>query len=85
MTQVLSVRIRHDKLRALKERAEELGCNRSQYVMRLVERDLEEANARRARRFASEDLIGSVRSGLVSGDNATVRAVIQQRLHAKNR
>jgi len=85
MTKMLSVRLKRELFSAIQDRAEEMGCNRSEYLVRLVERDLEEARSRRKRRFASDDLIGSLRTGLRAGDNATVRAVITKRLREKNR
>jgi len=66
-------------------RSDELGRNRSEYILDLVERDLKEAERRRGRRFASADLIGSVRTGIASGDNATVRKTIRKRLNEKHR
>jgi len=56
-------------------RAARLGQDRTQYLLALVERDLGAEDSRRKHRFASEDLIGSVRTGLKSGDNATVRLI----------
>jgi|GEM_PF-3492085 len=46
-----------------------------------------ERGGRRSRkhRFASEALIGSLATGLKTGDNATVRRLARQRLREKNR
>jgi hypothetical protein len=66
-------------------RAAALGQDRSAYVLSLVERDLVAQGAERRRRFASEDLIGSVQTGIASGDNATVRRLARQRLREKPR
>ena len=50
---------------------------------------MERAPVRSARarkhRFASEVLIGSLATGLKTGDNATVRRLARQRLREKNR
>lgn len=85
MTKLLSVRVKPAVLSAMDERAAELGRNRSQYVQMLVEQDLEEARKRDERGFRSEELIGSVRTGIPSGDNVTVRETIRKRLDEKNR
>ncbi len=67
-------------------RAAKLGQDRTKYILSLVRRDLIEDKApRRHRVFASEDLIGSMRTGLETGNNATIRRVARQRLHEKNR
>ena len=66
-------------------RAAALGQDRSAYILSLVERDLTAQGAERRHRFASEDLMGSVQTGLASGDNATVRRLARQRLHEKHR
>ncbi len=71
-------------LAAIDAQAARLGQNRSKYILSLVEEDLNAKKPQR-KRFASNDLIGSMRTGLPSGDNATVRRVIRQRLHEKNR
>ena len=88
MSSVLTIRIAPQKLAKLDRRAAELGQNRSSYVRRLVEQDLESAPKPRKHVFASEDLAGCVKTGIKSGDNATVRKIIRQRLltrYAKNR
>ena len=46
---------------------------------------LTEDKAARCHRFPSEDLIGSMRTGIKSGDNATIRRLARRRLHEKNR
>lgn len=76
------------KLAVLDRRAAELGQDRSGYVRSLIEQDLKSALRPRKHIFASEDLVGCVRTGLSNGKNATVRQAIRQRLmarHAKNR
>ncbi len=85
MTKLLSVRVKPELFTAIEERSGEVGRNRSQYILGLIQRDLEEAASRRKRQFASDDLIGSIRSGIPTGDNATVREVMRKRLHEKNR
>jgi predicted DNA-binding protein len=85
MTKLLSVRVKPELFSAIDARSDELGRNRSQYILGLIQRDLDEAHGRRRHRFASDDLIGSIRTGIPSGDNATVREVIRKRFHEKNR
>lgn len=79
MTKVISIRLETRLLAELDNRSSELGKNRSEYVLGLVKRDLEAAGDV-GRRFGSEDLIGSYRTGKPKGDNATVRQVIRERL-----
>ncbi len=69
---------------AMDARAATLGQDRTKYILSLVERDLEAEKSPRKHRFASEDLIGSLRTGLKSGDNATVRRLARARLHEKH-
>lgn len=66
-------------------RAAKLGQGRTQYILSLVERDLAAKKSPRRHRFASEDRIGSLRTGLKSGDNATVRRLARERLREKYR
>jgi len=66
-------------------RAARMGQDRTQYILSLVERDLAAGKSPRKRRFASEDLIGSLRTGLKSGDNSTVRRLARERLCEKHR
>ena len=51
----------------------------------VMERGSVRATRRRKHRFASEVLIGSLATGLKTGDNATVRRLARQRLREKNR
>ena len=85
MTRPFSVRARPSAIAAMDARAAALGQDRSGYLLSLVERDLAAQKAERRHRFASEDLIGSVRTGLASGDNATVRRLARQRLCEEHR
>jgi hypothetical protein len=82
MTRPFSLRARPSLIAAIDARAAQLGQDRTKYILSLVEHDLTEKDKTPARRhkFASADLIGSVSTGIKSGDNATVRAVITQRL-----
>ena len=82
MTKLLSIRMNPEVFSAIEERSGELGRNRSQYILALIQNDLTAAKSQR--RFSSEDLIGSIRTGIPSGDNATVRRHIQKRLNEKN-
>ena len=66
-------------------RAAELGQDRTKYILTLVERDLSETRKPRRHKFASHDLIGAFSTGIKSGDNATIRKIIRQRLNEKNR
>jgi hypothetical protein len=85
MTKPLSLRVRPSLIAAMDARAAKLGQDRTKYILSLVERDLTDDQASRRRRFASEDLIGSMRTGVKSGDNATVLRLARERLHEKNR
>jgi hypothetical protein len=82
MTATLTVRLSPGKLAKLNKRAAELGQDRSSYVRGLIEEDLLAAPKTARHTFASEDLVGCVSTGLSSGDNATVRDVIRQKLRA---
>ena len=85
MTRPFSLRARPSVIAAIDARAAKLGQDRTKYLLSLVERDLVQGKSLRKPRFASEDLIGSIRTGIKSGDNATIRRLAQQRLHEKNR
>ena len=85
MTRPFSLRARPSVIAAIDARAAKLGQDRTKYLLSLVERDLVQGKSSRKPRFASEDLIGSMRTGIKSGDNATIRRLAQQRLHEKNR
>jgi hypothetical protein len=85
MTKLLSVRVDPGVMAQIDSRSAELGRNRSEYILALVERDLEQARGERGHRFASADLIGSLRTGISSGDNATVREIVRKRMNEKNR
>jgi hypothetical protein len=85
MTRPFSLRARPSVIAAIDARAAKLGQDRTKYILTLVERDLSEKKSPSRRRFASEDLLGSIKTGIKSGDNATVRRLARQRLHEKNR
>lgn len=85
MTRPFSIRARPSLIAEMDARAARLGQDRTQYIITLVERDLATEKPPRKRRFASEDLIGSVETGLRSGDNATIRRLARRRLHEKLR
>lgn len=70
---------------AIDARATKLGQDRTKYILSLVERDLSGEKSSPKHRFASEDIVGSMRTGIQSGDNATVRRIVRRRLHEKNR
>jgi hypothetical protein len=80
MTKPFSIRARPSLISAMDARASRLGQDRTKYILTLVEHDLAEEQKPRQHKFASRDLSGAFRSGISSGDNATIRNVIQQRL-----
>ena len=81
MTRPISIRALPSVIAEMDARAARLGQRRTQYILSLVERDLTKEQSSRPHCFASDDLIGSFRTGLKSGDNAAVRQTIRQRLH----
>ena len=88
MANILTLRLPPGKLAQVDRRAAELGQDRSGYMRTLIENDIKSAPKSRKHVFASEDLVGCVRTGIRRGDNRTVRKVIRQRLlarYAKNR
>jgi hypothetical protein len=88
MAVVLAIRLSPGKLARIAKRAAELGQDRSAYVRKLIDEDLKNPPKASKHVFASEDLVGCVRTGLKRGDNATVRKVMRERLqgrHAKHR
>jgi hypothetical protein len=85
MTKPLSIRARPSVIAAIDARAAKLGKDRTKYILSLVRQDLADGQAPRSHRFASEDLVGSMRTGLKTGDNATIRTLARRRLHEKNR
>ena len=84
MTRPFSLRAYPSVIAAIDARAAKLGQERTKYLLSLMERDLVQGKAPRKPRFASEDLIGSMRTGIKSGDNATIRSLARQRLPEKN-
>ena len=85
MTKPFSVRARPSVIADIDARAAKLGQNRTKYILSLVQRDLVDDKKPRGLQFASEDLIGSMRTGLKAGDNATVRRLARRSLDEKNR
>ena len=85
MTKPFSLRARPSLIAAIDARAAQLGQDRTKYILSLVEDDLTRKSPRRPHRFASRDLIGCVRTGIKSGDNATVREIVRRRMNEKNR
>jgi hypothetical protein len=82
MTQVISVRMRSEKLAALDRRAADEGLNRSRYLLRLVEEDLARPKRAAKRCFASTQLLGKFHS--LGSTNAQVRSALKAR-HEKDR
>jgi hypothetical protein len=80
MTKPISLRARPSLISAMDARAAQLGQDRTKYILTLVERDLSEAKKPRKYKFKSYDLIGAYHTGIKSGDNATIRKIIRQRL-----
>jgi len=62
MTRPFSLRAKPSLIAAIDARAARLGQHRTEYILSLVERDLQGEKATRKHRFASEDLIGSFSS-----------------------
>ena len=88
MANVLTLRLPPGKLARVDRRAAQLGQHRSGYMRSLIEEDLMKAAIPHQHVFASEDLVGCVRTGIKTGDNRTIRKIIRERLrarHAKNR
>jgi hypothetical protein len=83
MSTVITLRVKVEELPKIDGRAAELGQDRSGYVRSLIAQDLKTARKPRKHRFASEDLVGTISTGIKSGDNATIRKVLRQRLSAK--
>jgi len=86
MTTTFSVRAKPSLLAKIQARAAELGFDdRSKFILWLVEQDLSRGAPKH--KFSSEDLLGSVETGLKDGTNATIRRLAAQRSkrHAENR
>jgi hypothetical protein len=77
MTQVVSLRMRSEKVAAIDWRAAEVGLNRTKYLLRLAEQDLARPAPKSRRRFASAHLLGKYRSG--GSSNAAVRTILKTR------
>lgn len=82
MTNVISLRIRPEKVAAIDRRAADSGLNRTTYILRLVEADLARPIRTSKRRFASGHLLGKFESR--GSTNRQVRAALKA-LHEKNR
>jgi hypothetical protein len=80
MTKPFSLRARPSMIAAMDARAAKLGQDRTKYILTLVERDLTGEKPSRQHRFASHDLIGSVRLNSGPATNQNTRRVITQRL-----
>lgn len=79
MTNVLSVRLPSAKMARLDQRAARNGVDRSEFVRRLIEEELERPVPKsKHRKFASMDLCGRYSIGSES-DNAAVRAALAKR------
>lgn len=83
MTQVLTVRIPPQLLSKAEARAARLGLDRAKYVRGLIEQDLSLETKQPKRKFASEDLIGSVALGKGPYTNQRVRELMRARVTAK--
>jgi hypothetical protein len=81
MTQVLTVRVPPELVAKADARAAQLGLDRGKYVRALIEQDLVAGDKKaRARRFASEDFIGSVPLRRGPYTNRRIRAILRERL-----
>jgi hypothetical protein len=85
MTKPFSLRARPSLIEAIDARAAQLGQDRTKYILALVEDDLSRQKTGHRHKFASDDLIGCVSTGIKSGDNATIRRLVRQRMNEKNR
>jgi hypothetical protein len=83
MSTVITVRVKPEELPKIDGRAAQLGQDRSGYVRHLIAEDLKTARKPKRHRFASEDLVGCISTGIKCGDNATIRTVIRNRLLAR--
>jgi hypothetical protein len=82
MTNVVSLRMRPEKVAAIDRRAADSGLNRTKYLLRLVEEDLARPTPTARRRFASRHLLGQFRSQ--GSTNAQVRAAVKMQ-HEEDR
>jgi hypothetical protein len=80
MTRPFSLRARPSLIAAIDARAAQLGQNRTNYILSVIERDLTEKKPSRPHKFASHDLIGSVSTGTGPATNENTRRIIAQRL-----
>lgn len=81
MTQILTVRVPPELMVKADARAAQLGLDRGKYVRSLIEQDVAQGTrARAARRFASEDFIGSAPLRRGPYTNRVVRAIVRERL-----
>lgn len=75
MTEVISVRMPPEKLAELDRKAADSGLDRSKYLLRLVDADLERPSKTSRRKFASVDLLGKFQSS--GSSNRQVRAALK--------
>ena len=62
MTQVVSLRMKPEKVAAVDRKAADSGLDRTKYILRLVDKDLARPTVKSRRRFASVHLLGKFRS-----------------------
>ena len=75
MTQVISLRVRPEKVAEIDRRAADSGLDRTKYLLHLVDKDLAGNAPKSRRRFASLRLLGKFRSR--GSSNAEVRAALK--------
>lgn len=75
MTHVVSLRMPPEKVAAIDRRATDLGLDRTNYLLRLVDQELARPARRSKRRFASLHLLGRFRSR--GSSNAAVRGALK--------
>jgi hypothetical protein len=77
MTRVISLRMSPEKVAAIDRRAADSGLDRTKYLLRLVDQNLEQPAPKSKRRFASLHLLGRFRSQ--GSSNAAARAALKAR------
>jgi hypothetical protein len=82
MTQVVSIRVPSKKVAEIDRKAADIGLDRTNYILRLVNQDLQRPASKSKRRFASSHLLGRFRSK--GSSNAQIRAALKIHLE-KNR
>jgi hypothetical protein len=82
MTQVVSIRVPSKKVAEIDRKAANIGLDRTNYILRLVDEDLQRPASKPKRRFASTHLLGKFRSK--GSSNTEIRAALKVHIE-KNR